>query len=133
MTGLGAGFGLGLLASPVVASTVWKDPADEAAMVDMAELATGLAGTVLLGALILADVPPLLWPAALGMLVSVLISFGVANLYVLALITGRAGQAATYRDLAGPLVGALGLALLEVALLATLRGWLASTGVTWGA
>jgi uncharacterized membrane protein len=132
MTGLAAGYGLALLALPVVAGTVWKDPSDEAAVADLAEIAAGLAGTILLGALILADVPLLLWPVALGMLLSVLVAFGIANVHILTMATGRTRQAGTYHDLAGPLLVALGLALLQISVLAAVRGWLASAGVTWG-
>ena len=132
ITGLGAGYGLAVLALPVVAETVWKDPADEAALLDLVELGSGLAGTGLLGALILLDVPPLLWPVSLGMLLSVLVAFSVANVQVLALATGRARQSITVRDLTGSCAAAVGLALVEVALLAAVRGWLASLGVSWG-
>jgi hypothetical protein len=67
------------------------------------------------------------------MLVSVLIAFSVANLYVIVLASGRSRQAATIGGLTGGLVSSLGLALLEVGGLAALRSFLVSSfGFTWG-
>jgi hypothetical protein len=65
------------------------------------------------------------------MLAAVLVAFGLANLYVLALVTGRrAVHGAAARGL---LVSSLGLALLELAGLSVLRTWLISAfGITWG-
>ena len=130
-SGLSAGLGLGLLAVPVVASVVWSRPADEASVEDPLELGAGLAGAALLGGLILAGAASLLWPVALAMLAAVLVAFGLANLYVLALVTGRrAVHGAAARGL---LVSSLGLALLELAGLSVLRTWLISAfGITWG-
>jgi hypothetical protein len=63
----------------------------------------------------------------------VLLAFGLANLYVLVLASGRSHQAGAARDLSGLLVAALGLGLLEPAALSTLRTWLATAfGFTWG-
>ena len=131
LTGLGAGLGLGLLAVPVVAGVVWRRPLDEPSLGDALELVFGLVATGLVGAVLLIGPAPLLWPAALLMLVSVVVAFGLANLYVLA--AGRPNQAGSVSELAGPLVSALGLALLELAGLSALRTWLATTlNVTWG-
>jgi hypothetical protein len=77
---------------------------------------------------VLAGVRLLLWPLALAMLVAVLVAFSVANVYLVARVTG--GRQAGVR---GRLISALGLALVELALLSTLRAWLASAfGFTWG-
>jgi Predicted membrane protein (DUF2085) len=133
LSGLGAGLGLGLLAVPVVAGVVWRKPLDEPALADAVELLIGLVAVGLLGAVLLIGPAPLLWPAAVLMLVSVLVAFGLANLYLLTLIGRHPNQAAAVSDLAGPLVSALGLALVELAALSTLRTSLATTfNVTWG-
>jgi hypothetical protein len=133
LTGLGAGLGLGLLAVPVVAGVVWRRPLDEPSVSDGLELLAGLILVGLLGAVLLIGPAPLLWPAALGMLLSVLVAFGLANLYVLVLAAGRANQATRLQDLSGPLLSALGLALVELAVLSALRTWLATTfHFTWG-
>jgi hypothetical protein len=133
LTGLGAGLGLGLLAVPVVAETVWRSPADEPAIGDPVDLLVGLAAIGLLGAVLLVGPAPLLWPAALLMLVSVLVAFSVPNLYMLVLATGRSHQATTLPELSPSLVTALGLALVELAALSALRTWLATTyNLTWG-
>jgi predicted membrane protein DUF2085 len=133
ITGLGAGLGLGLLAVPVVAGVVWHAPADEPSVGDGFELLGALILMGLLAAVLLIAPAPLLWPAALLMLVAVLVAFGLANLYLVVLITGRAGQAVLFGQLSGPLVTALGLALLELAGLSALRSWLATSyGLTWG-
>ena len=131
LTGLGAGLGLGLLAVPVVAGVLWCRPADEASVEDPVELGAGLGAAALVGGLILAGAASLLWPVALAMLLAVLLAFGLANLYVLALLTGRRAQHAS--AVGGLLVSSLGLALVELAGLASLRAWLASSfGFTWG-
>jgi hypothetical protein len=133
LTGLGAGLAVGLMAIPVVASVVWSQPAEEASIEDPIELLGGLALAGLVGGLILAGVRPLLWPVALAMLAGVVVAFGVANLYVIVLATRRTGQAVTFADLSSGLIGSLGLSLLEIGGLATLRGWLAAGfAFTWG-
>lgn len=133
LTGLGAGLGLGLLAVPVVAGLIWKRPIDAASVEDPLELLAGIAVAALLGALLLLGPPPLLWPTALAMLLSVLLAFGTANLYILTQVTGRVRQAVASADVNGLLIGSLGLALLELAGLSALRSWLATSfGFTWG-
>jgi uncharacterized membrane protein len=133
LTGLGAGLALGLMAIPVVAGVVWARPLDEGSLEDPVEFAAGLALVGLVGGLVLAGVGVLLWPIGLAMLVSVLIAFSVANLYIIVLASGRARQAASVGGLAGGLVSSLGLALLEVGGLAALRTYLVSgLGFSWG-
>jgi uncharacterized membrane protein len=133
LTGLGAGLGVGLMAVPVVASVVWSRPVDEASIEDPIELAGGLALAGLVGALVLAGVGVLLWPIALAMLAGVLVAFGVANLYVIVLATGRARQSTTLADLRRGLVGSFGLTLLELVGLSALRNFLiAAFGFNWG-
>ena len=131
LTGLGAGIGLALLAVPVVAGVVWKAPSDEPAVDDPTELLAGVAAAGLLGGVLLVGPAPLLWPIALLMLSSVLVAFGLANLYLVSLAQPR--QATQLSGLRGPLLSSLGLALLELAALSALRGWLSTTyGFTWG-
>jgi len=133
LTGLGAGLAVGLMAIPVVASVVWQRPSDEASVEDPIELVGGLALAGLVGGLILAGVGALLWPIGLAMLTAVLVAFGVANLYVIVLTTGRVGQATSVGTLSGELIGSLGLSLLELGGLAALRSVLAANfGFTWG-
>ena len=132
-TGLGAGLGLGLIAIPVVASVVWKQPSEEASIEDPIELLAGLALIGLVGGLMLLGVGVLLWPIALAMLGAVLIAFGVANLYVIVLASGQARRARELGDLRGGLIGSLGLGLLELAGLSLLRTFLIATfGFSWG-
>jgi uncharacterized membrane protein len=125
-TGLGAGVALGLLALPVVGSIAAKRPRDEASIEDPVELASGLAMAALVGGVVLAGAPLLLWPIAVAMLASVLLAFGSANLYLMSLLVRRGADR-------GVLLSSLGLALIELAALSTLRTWLASAfGFTWG-
>jgi Predicted membrane protein (DUF2085) len=133
LTGLGAGLAVGLMAIPVVAGVVWSRPTEDASIEDPVELLAGLAMAGLVGGLILAGVSALLWPIGLSMLAGVIAAFGVANLYVLVLATGRVHEAATLAALRGGLIGSLGLTLLELGGLAALRNVLASSfGFTWG-
>jgi uncharacterized membrane protein len=133
LTGLGAGLGVGLIAIPVVAGVIWAKASDDASIEDPVELVAGLALLGLVGGLMLAGVAVLLWPIALAMLLGVLVAFGVANLYLLALASRRVRQAITLADLRGGLLGSLGLALLELAGLSALRSYLIATfGFTWG-
>ena len=132
-TGLAAGLGLGLMAIPSVASVVWSGPSDEASIEDPIELLGGLAIAGLLGALVLAGVGVLAWPIALGMLAGVVVAFGVANLYLVLLVTRRTRQAAHLAELRGGLIASFGLTLLELGGLSALRGFLiASYGFSWG-
>jgi uncharacterized membrane protein len=133
LTGLGAGLGLGFLALPVVASVVWRRSVDAPALEDIIELAVALAATALIGVLLLFGLPPLLWPTALSMLLSVLIAFGAANLYLIVQATGRSRRASQPADAVGLAVSSVGLALLELAGLSALRSWLVTSyGFTWG-
>ncbi|MDQ6674657.1 MAG: DUF2085 domain-containing protein [Chloroflexota bacterium] len=133
LTGLGAGLGLGLMAVPVVASVVWAGPSDEAAIHDPVELLAGLAIAGLLGALLLAGVGVLAWPLTLAMLAGVVVAFGTANLYIIVLATGRVRQAASFANLLGGLISSLGLTLLELAALSSLRSALITAfGFSWG-
>jgi uncharacterized membrane protein len=133
LTGLGAGLALALVAVPTVASMIWAKPSDEASIEDPLELLAGLALVGLVGGLILAGVGVLLWPIAVLMLVGVLVAFGVANLYILALASGRTRTAVSLSSLRGGLISSLGLALLEIGALAALRNLLVATfGFSWG-
>jgi Predicted membrane protein (DUF2085) len=133
LTGLGAGLGVGLMAIPVVAGVLWAHPTDEASIEDPLELVGGLALAGLIGALVLAGVGVLLWPVALAMLAGVVVAFGVANLYIIVLATGRRHQALTLGDARGGLISSLGLTLLEIGALAALRSFLVSIyGFSWG-
>ena len=132
-TGLGAGLGVGLMAIPVVSSVVWSKTTDEDALEDPVELFAGLVLCGLLGGLVLVGVSVLLWPIAVAMLVSVLVAFGEANLYVLVLTTRKQHQAETPAELRGVLLASLGLALVELAGLSALRTFLiGSFGFSWG-
>jgi len=133
LTGLAAGLGVGLMAVPVVASVVWARPSDEASIEDPLELLGGLALAGLLGALVLVGVGVLLWPIAVAMVAGVVIAFGVANLYIIVLATGRTQQALTLADARGGLISSFGLTLLELGALAALRSFLVATyGFSWG-
>ena len=133
LTGLGAGLGLGLMAVPVVAGVVWARSSDEASIEDPLELLGGLVLVGLVGALVLVGVGVLLWPIALAMLAGVIVAFGVANLYIILLATGRAHQALSLADTRGGLISSFGLTLLELGALAALRSFLAATyGFSWG-
>jgi hypothetical protein len=133
LTGLGAGLGVGLMAVPVVADIVWARPQEEASIEDPLELLGGLALAGFVGALVLAGVGVLLWPVALAMLAGVLVAFGVANLYIVLLATGRIHRAVSFADLRGGLMSSLGLTLLEIGGLSALRSFLVATyGFSWG-
>ncbi len=134
LTGLGAGLGLGLMAIPIVSGVVWAHASsDEASLEDPLELLGGLALAGLIGGLVLSGVSVLLWPVAVLMLLGVGVAFGVANVYVITLASGRINQALAFSDLSGTLISSFGLVLLELGALAALRSWLiASFGFTWG-
>ena len=112
---------------------VWARPSDEASIEDPLELLGGLVLVGLVGALVLVGVGVLLWPIALAMLAGVIVAFGVANLYIILLATGRAHQALSLADTRGGLISSFGLTLLELGALAALRSFLAATyGFSWG-
>ncbi|MGI9147944.1 MAG: DUF2085 domain-containing protein [Chloroflexota bacterium] len=133
LTGLGAGLGLGLMSVPVVASVVWSEPSEDASIEEAVELLAAMAVAGLVGALLLAGVDALAWPFALAQLASVIVAFGVANLYIIIVVAGRLRQAASVADLSGPLISSLGLTLLELAAMSALRTFLISAfGFSWG-
>ena len=129
LTGLGAGYGLSLLAVPAAVAAWARSPSDELAATDPVELGFGLAAVALVGGLVLSGAGPLLWPVALAMAGGVLTGFCTANVALLgALLRHRPRP-----QIAGILLAALGLALVEVVGLAALRSYLLTTfGFTWG-
>jgi uncharacterized membrane protein len=129
LTGLGAGYGLSLLAVPSATAAWSRSRGDDHAVVDLVELAFGLVVVALVGGLLLSGAAPLLWPAVLAMLAGLLAGFGTANVVLLGALQRRRPPL----PVTGLLVAALGLALVEVAGLGALRSYLlAAFGFTWG-
>lgn len=127
-TGLVAGYGVGLLALPILAQARHANGSGERSIEGPEEIAIGLAGVFLLGTVVLLAPAPLLWPLAALMVLAVLVAFGVGNLYLLGRFTGLSSGGK------GHLVTAEGLAILEVVGLALLRQWMVvALGVRWAA
>lgn len=129
LTGLGGGYALALLAVPVSAHFRGARQDDDASGLDVLEFLYGLGATLLFGGVVLAAPGVLLWPISLLMLASVVAGFGFASGHLLGLIWARFRKATG----AGYVLPSVGLALVEIAVLAALRHWLASAwGFTWG-
>lgn len=121
-TGFLGGLALASFGAPVVNFRLWKDRDPTPHCATLAELLWSLflgagAAVVVAGGLL----GPLL--SGLAALLAVAVSFSFVNLYVWSLMGFPRDRVAGPRELGWPVLGAVGLTVLELAALAQLRGW----------
>lgn len=113
-TGTLYGLSLSILVFPVFNFTLWKEPKPKEALSGFGELSILLAGTLFIVLIVGAEIDALLYPLALASALGVLVIFTLVNTILILVVSGREGQAMTWRDALLPLALGLGATLLEI-------------------
>ena len=113
-TGLLAGLTMGTLVHAGFQQNAWREWRPEPALRSLAELAVLLLGAAAVGALVLSDNPLVLYPLALISAGGVLVVLTSVYTVMALLVLGRENRAASWLDLALPVVLGLTLALLQI-------------------
>lgn len=113
-TGTLYGLSLSILVFPVFNFTLWKEPKPKEALSGFGELSILLAGTLFIVLIVGAEIDALLYPLALASALGVLVIFTLVNTLLVLVVSGREGQAMTWRDALLPLALGLGATLLEI-------------------
>jgi len=114
ITGTLYGLSLSILVFPVLNFTVWKEPKPNEALSGFKELSILLVGALFIVLIVQAQIGALLYPLALASALGVLVIFTLVNTLLILVVSGREGQAITWRDALLPLALGLGATLLEI-------------------
>lgn len=127
LTGMGTGLGMGVIALPALAQTLWRHQERRAAIASLGELGglVLLAGILVL--LVLSNQPALLYVLSLVSAAGVVLIMATLNTILLLLVTRREAQAAGWRQAMIPLSAGLGLALAQIAAVSAVRFTLTGT------
>jgi uncharacterized membrane protein len=127
ITGLGTGLGMGLVALPALAETLWAAPDRRAVLASVREM-TGLVGlAALVAGLTLSNLEPILYVLSVVSAAGVLFILCVINTIGLLVVTRREGRVRRTRGALWPLLGGLGLGLAQIAVISVLRYSLTGT------
>jgi uncharacterized membrane protein len=126
-TGLLNGLALIALVLPIYNFTVWREPVQEPGIRSIWELLALLPVVALLVLVIQAEVGFLLYPLAILSSLGVVVLLVLINSMIAAVVLGREGYAASWRQVAVPLTVGAGLALLQITTMVLLRGYLTTT------
>ncbi|HZD09900.1 MAG TPA: DUF2085 domain-containing protein [Candidatus Binatia bacterium] len=126
-TGMGTGLGMGSIALPALAQTLWQHPVRQASITSWREMLGLLALAAVLILLVLSNQPALLYVLSLASAGGVLAILTTLNTVMLLLILRRDGRAERWSQAVVPLAIGLGLTVLEIALVSTLRFSLTGT------
>ena len=127
VTGMGTGLGMGIVAFPALAQTLWKDQVYREPIAGWRELAGLLALALILILLVLSNHPVLLYVLSIVSAAGVVVIMTALNTILLLLVTRREARAATRLQAAAPLAIGLILALLEIAVVSYARYSLTGT------
>jgi len=114
VTGTLYGLSLSTLVFPVFNFTLWKEPKPNEALSGFRELSILLVGALFIVLIVQAQIDALLYPLALASALGVLLIFTLVNTLLILVVSGREGQAITWRDALLPLALGLGGTLLEI-------------------
>jgi uncharacterized membrane protein len=121
LTGLGAGLTMGIILFPALAQTLWRDQIHRPAIGNLRELLGLTLLTLLVGALVLTNVPAVLYVLALVSAAGVLIVLTAINTTALLILSRKDARATRLREALAPLAIGLLLAVLQVALISFVR------------
>lgn len=127
LTGMGTGLGMGIVAFPALAQTLWRRQERRAAIASLGELGglVLLAGILVL--LVLSNQPALLYVLSLVSAAGVVLILATLNTIFLLLVARREARAANWRQAMLPLTAGLGLALAQIAAVSYVRFTLTGT------
>jgi len=124
ITGTLYGLSLSILVFPVFNFTLWKEPKPNEALSGFKELSILLVGALFIDIIVQAQIDALLYPLALTSALGVLLIFTLVNTLLVLVVSGREGQAITWRDALLPLALGLGATLLEIGVVSFARAQL---------
>lgn len=127
LTGLGTGLAMGLVITPALVQTLWREPEWRPAIASLRELGGLLLLAGLLALLVLSNQPALSYVLAIVSAAGVVLMIAVLNTMVLLIATRRDGRAAAWRQVAPYLVAGLLLAVVEIGLVSAIRYALTGT------
>jgi uncharacterized membrane protein len=126
-TGFLNGLALIALVLPIFNFTVWREPLREPGIRSIWELLALLPIVALLVLVIQAEIAFLLYPLAILSSLGVVVLLVLINSMIAAVVLGREGYAASWRQVAATLTVGAGLALLQITAMVLLRGYLTTT------
>lgn len=126
-TGMLNGLALIALVFPIYNFTVWREPTPEPVIRNVRELVVLLPIVALLVLVIQAEIDFLLYPLAIISSLGVVMLLVLINSMIAAVVLGREGFAASWRQVGVPLTVGAALALLQITAMVLLRGYLTST------
>jgi uncharacterized membrane protein len=117
LTGTGMGIVIGAALYPAFNQSVWEKPDNRSALDSWKKLAVLVAFALLIDLLVLTENPLILYPLALISAAGVLVILTMVYCMVWIIILRGENRFQSIRQLALPLLGGFGLALLQIALL----------------
>ena len=114
VTGTLYGLSLSILVFPLFNFTLWKEPKPSEALSGFKELSILIVGALFIVLIVQTQIDALLYPLALASALGVLLIFTLVNTLLVLVVSGREGQAITWRDALLPLALGLGATLLEI-------------------
>jgi len=121
-TGALNGLTICALVVPLFNAALWQAPDPDPCSRGWREMGVLLIGVGGLMALISTDSSALLYPLAVGSALAVILLLTLVNTTIVVTVTGREGGAESWSQAWRPLLGGLGLSLLEMGALILLRG-----------
>jgi uncharacterized membrane protein len=127
ITGMGTGLGMGVMALPALAETLWETPDRRAVLFSLREMSGLLGLAALLVGLVLSNQGSILYVLSVVSAVGVLFILSVINTIGLLALTRREGRVRRNREALWPLLGGMSLALTQIAVISVLRYSLTGT------
>ncbi len=126
-TGTLDGLALSAIVYPVLNYSLWRDAVEEPSVRNFKELALMVATGGVIIALVLLELPPLLYPLAVLSTLGVLVMLGSLNTMIVLALTRREGVALTWQQAVLPVTMGLAIAFLEIGGMDTLRAIITRT------
>jgi hypothetical protein len=126
-TGLGVGIGAALILLPAFNMTVWQRSGKPLVPSGLGDLGLLLLLALILALLLFSGSPALLYPLALLSAAGVMLILAMVYSLIWIVMARAENRARSWRDLALPLLGGFGAAMLQIALIGLARFWLTGT------
>ena len=127
LTGTGVGLLIGAALYPAFNSTVWRKPDPRPALGNLVSIGGLILLALGLDGLLLLDIPWILYPFAILSALATLTLLGMVYTIVVLMLVRQENRAERIYQLALPIVGGLGIALLQIAVFDLLRYLLTGT------
>ena len=127
LTGTGVGLLIGAALYPAFNSTVWRNPDPRPALGNLVSIGGLILLALGLDGLLLLDIPWILYPFAILSALATLTLLGMVYTIVVLMLVRQENRAERIHQLALPIVGGLGIVLLQIAVFDLLRYLLTGT------